>query len=653
MRNKILKFILFNMAVVITASSILNTRINTFAEDKDEEITYEAREEEPQKIGGIGSVSKMFASAAIMQLYDEGKIDLDSPVTEYISDFRMADPRYKDITVRMLLNHTSGIMGTTNSSALMMIGANEADFHDSFLESLSEQSLKADPGAFSAYCNDGFMLLEILVERVSGQTFTDYIKQNISVPLGLTQTGTPIDAFKRDNMEQVFYMGKSFEPEYCGTIGSGGVLSTAEELSTFGSAFFTGNTKLLSEKAKDEMKKSTRTDEYLDNYGLGWDIVSEKEYEDAGVQIVAKGGDCYTQHAGLVVAPDQEISVAVISSGGSGLYNEFLAKQLLDIALSEQGIEIEHPVSMELETVDIVPEEYKKYEGYYVNGNEYTKITFPDMKYMLIQNVGEKGERYYKYTTNNTFVLMEGDITEYDALQDKSQMELSFEELNGKIYTKTSVVFEYENLGSQYYKVYDSEKIEEENMSSEFVDSWKTHEGKYYQVNGKYYNSGFAVGVANEIKVLDDISGYIDCGGRSMKLTGKDSARAFLQVPGSSSRDQLSIDIKNTDGVDYISVVGDNAIYMKEDGMKVLSEESLEVDTESDKVSWFVLGDEIVNRTILLDRTEKTSVYIYDDYDNMIYSSYMKGYGEHIPLPEKGKIAIIGESGEHVSITVE
>lgn len=60
---------------------------------------------------GIGSTSKMFAAAAVMKLVDEGKVDLDVPVVNYITDFKMKDPRYKQITPRMLLNHSSGLQG--------------------------------------------------------------------------------------------------------------------------------------------------------------------------------------------------------------------------------------------------------------------------------------------------------------------------------------------------------------------------------------------------------------------------------------------------------------------------------------------------------------------------------------------------------------
>lgn len=132
----------------------------------------------------VGSVSKIYSTAAVMQLVDEGKVELDAPVTEYIPEFRMADPRYKDITVRMLMNHTSGLLGSSSVNG-DLYDDNENDRHDHLLEYLSMQRLKADPGKFAAYCNDGFGLLELIAEHVSGMSYTDYVKQNISGKLGL------------------------------------------------------------------------------------------------------------------------------------------------------------------------------------------------------------------------------------------------------------------------------------------------------------------------------------------------------------------------------------------------------------------------------------------------------------------------------------
>ena len=71
---------------------------------------------------GIGSVSKIYTTVAVMQLAEDGKVSLDAPMTQYLPDFKMADERYKDITVRMLLNHSSGILGTGLSDAMLFGG---------------------------------------------------------------------------------------------------------------------------------------------------------------------------------------------------------------------------------------------------------------------------------------------------------------------------------------------------------------------------------------------------------------------------------------------------------------------------------------------------------------------------------------------------
>ena len=132
---------------------------------------------------GIGSVSKIYTTVAAMQLAEAGKLDLDKPVTAYLPEFKMADERYKQITVRMLLNHSSGLMGSSMGSGLLFDDPSEAAT-DQLLERLAVQRLKAGPGAYSVYCNDGFTLAQLVVEAVSGQEFMDYVRANILTQIG-------------------------------------------------------------------------------------------------------------------------------------------------------------------------------------------------------------------------------------------------------------------------------------------------------------------------------------------------------------------------------------------------------------------------------------------------------------------------------------
>lgn len=83
---------------------------------------YSKTEDRPLTNGtmyGIGSVSKIYTTAAVMKLVESGTLSLDTPVTKYLPEFKMADPRYKDITVRMLLNHSSGLWGASHSGGFL------------------------------------------------------------------------------------------------------------------------------------------------------------------------------------------------------------------------------------------------------------------------------------------------------------------------------------------------------------------------------------------------------------------------------------------------------------------------------------------------------------------------------------------------------
>ena len=102
---------------------------------------------------------------------------------------------------------------------------------------LAGQRLKANPGAYSVYCNDGFSLAEQIVERVSGLNFSEFVRENITKPLGLSHTFTPQDDFDRGLMARTFLRGDETPPETLNLIGSGGIYSTARDLLCIRSGF--------------------------------------------------------------------------------------------------------------------------------------------------------------------------------------------------------------------------------------------------------------------------------------------------------------------------------------------------------------------------------------------------------------------------------
>lgn len=187
---------------------------------------------------GIGSVSKIYTTAAVMKLVESGKLSLDTPVIKYLPEFKMADPRYKTITVRMLLNHSSGLWGSSLGSGFLFEDSSSTA-KDELLDRLQNQKLKADPGAYSVYCNDGFTLAEILVEKISGKDFTSFLHENFTEPLGLNHTFSPQDNFDTSLLAKTYHAGResALPNETTGVIGTGGIYASAEDLALFGSIF--------------------------------------------------------------------------------------------------------------------------------------------------------------------------------------------------------------------------------------------------------------------------------------------------------------------------------------------------------------------------------------------------------------------------------
>ncbi len=595
----------------------------------------------------IGSVSKMFAATAVMQLVDAGKVELDAPITEYLPEFRMADVRYKQITVRMLMNHTSGILGTTDGN-FMMFDDRDAQPHDTILEELSEQRLKADPGDFAAYCNDGFELLELITERVSGQDFTDYVDEHICEPLGLQQTGTPWNAFRTPEHVTTFWNGSvQIAPDYCMDLGSGGILSTAPELCKFGSAFFKGDPVLLTEASKKEMSTQQIGAPYEDKYGLGWDTVSFEEYDDADVQLVSKGGDVALQHAELLVAPDEEVSVAVLSSGGSSMYNQLMAQALMDIALGEKGITIEHTGVQPMETLDTVPERYLEYADIYLSGEDLYQLSFPDGKYMEIRKLsGEHPEiTQFLYTTEDNFVKMDGRIESGKAMQAKNQELLHFAKRSGRDYLLADDFADFGRSGKFRSQAYMMQRMGQQDVIDAAQAAWDARNGKkYYLWSAKYSNCYFGEMPVMKVQTYPEARGFIN----GMTIVDADHAQSMLCIPG--GRDLSDLTMYRKDGIEFADATNKALEYISEDAIPAFTSDLTEVALHTKQAAWYQIPDD-ANITITLDIPENAAVYVYDSYDRMTYSSYMKDYGNAVPLPANGKIVFLGEDGGTIRIT--
>ncbi|MFF2089363.1 serine hydrolase domain-containing protein [Paenibacillus sp. NPDC058174] len=129
------------------------------------------------------SVSKTFVATGIMQLVENGVLELDAPLLNYLPYFKMDDERYPSITIRQLLNHTSG-MPDEDDYAWDRPEYDEQSL-ERYVKSISPRKLQSEPGITHAYSNIGYEILGDVIAKVSGMSFEQYMKQNILEPAGM------------------------------------------------------------------------------------------------------------------------------------------------------------------------------------------------------------------------------------------------------------------------------------------------------------------------------------------------------------------------------------------------------------------------------------------------------------------------------------
>ncbi len=259
----------------------------------------------------IGSISKPLTAAALMQLLEQGKIDLDAPVQEYVPSF---PDKGAKITPRLLAGHLAGIRHYKGDEFLI------ASHYDSVLDGLKifeNDPLVAPPGTAFHYSSYGFDLLSAVIESASDENFLSYMQRHVFTPLGL------VDTTADQNRPIIERRSRFYEREKDGTTDNapyvdnsykwagGGFLSTPEDLVRFGSAllhpgFLTENSlRLLFTSQKTNSGQET-------GYGMGWFVHKSKSgqriYEHSGGSV---GGTCQ-----LIIYPDSRVVVALLTNLG-------------------------------------------------------------------------------------------------------------------------------------------------------------------------------------------------------------------------------------------------------------------------------------------------------------------------------------------------
>jgi CubicO group peptidase (beta-lactamase class C family)/D-alanyl-D-alanine dipeptidase len=318
----------------------------------------------------VGSVSKLFTDIAVMQLVEQGKLDLDVPVTRYLPDFKPANPFGQPITLRQLMSHRSGLVreppvghyfDPSNPSLAQTVA------------SLNQTELVYAPGTRTKYSNAAVTVVGYLLEKTQNEPFARYLKRTLLDPLGMKTSGfEPTPALKRDLAQAVMwtYHDREFPaPTFeLGTAPAGCMYTTVNDLSRFLSTLFAGGQgpggRILKSATLEAMwtPPPAKPGKEKAPFGIGFHV---KDLD--GHRRIGHGGAIYGFVTELGALPDEKLGVVVVASRDCA---HAVTTRIADVALRQLlAVRAGRPLPAIEETKSLSPDLARRLAGRYRHGN--------------------------------------------------------------------------------------------------------------------------------------------------------------------------------------------------------------------------------------------------------------------------------------------
>jgi CubicO group peptidase (beta-lactamase class C family) len=620
-----------------------------------EHQTTEALLTADNKIYGIGSISKTVTATAILKLADQGLITLDSPVTEYLPTFTMADERYKKITVRMLLNHSSGLLGSLYSNSDLYGGFDYSN-HDRILEHLSTQRLKADPGEYSVYSNDSYELAELIIEAVSGLSYTDYITKYIMLPLGANGTITMHSDFDNSDISDTYKNNRLMPTVMTTTLGDGGILSTAADLCTFSTIFMKDHPSILSSASVAESLKepTAGTHIYDGNYGLGWDEVNAYPFHIYDIQAVKKGGDTDNYHSMLTVLPDYNMSAAVVSSGGNSSYASLLTNELLLSALkSTYNLQELTPETTFLGEPASIPDKYLDFTGFYDGAASFTLHFKNNKMYLTLYSIpassNNKINKSFEltYLDSGYFVCNDDNILNTIAPAAQRYITEGFRLVkDGETYGLQAEYYaKYFGISTDFSSMTLATKLDDFQASNQSITAWKNRNNKkYFLLKEHYASASYLSQPYIEGEILNQNENYFVIKGSLYAITGEDSISNV-----GKKRDITEISITQKDKLEFLSATNGFEYVGEEYLSNLNSNQTYTIGTDG-FTEWYRITKSDAGTYTSIDILGEGNYYIYNQYGALIDTSLFTNNAQTSYLIEDGYIAFAGKQGTKFTI---
>jgi CubicO group peptidase (beta-lactamase class C family)/poly(3-hydroxybutyrate) depolymerase len=307
----------------------------------------------------IGSITKVWTATVAMQLVDEGLVDLDAPVADVLPELALANEDVaKQVTLRQLLTHTSGIDGDIFTDT----GRGD-DAVEKYVALLADAAQNHPIGATWSYCNSGYSIAGRVIEKLTEGTWDAAMRERLFTPLGLQKTGTlPEEALL--HRAAVGHVGDDNDrapawvlPRSAGPAGL--INSTVADVLAFARMHLAGGvaadgTRILSEESAAAMQQHQADvpDKHTlgDSWGLGW-----IRFDWNGRRLIGHDGNTLGQAAFLRLLPEEGLAVTLLTNGGHALdlyedlYREIFA-EIADVEIPNRLSPPEKPVDVDVDS---------------------------------------------------------------------------------------------------------------------------------------------------------------------------------------------------------------------------------------------------------------------------------------------------------------
>jgi CubicO group peptidase (beta-lactamase class C family) len=271
----------------------------------------------------LGSVTKQFTAASILLLEERGKLSVSDPVKKYVPDAPVA---WDKITIFNLLTHTSGIPNFTNFPDYRKLEPFAAT-SEQLVARFRDKPLDFEPGEKWQYSNSGYVLLGHLIEKITGDTYEKFVRENLFTPLGMKDSGYDSNSAVIPHRASGYVFGKNGF-ENAGFIhmsiphGAGALYSTTEDLLKWEQGLFGG--KLLKTASLQKM-----TTPFKSNYAFGLQVETV-----GGHKVIEHGGGIEGFNTELAYYPDDKLTVVVLGNVTGGAPGD-IARKLAALAHGE------------------------------------------------------------------------------------------------------------------------------------------------------------------------------------------------------------------------------------------------------------------------------------------------------------------------------